>query len=164
MTNHDSPAYIHWLLLLLAACDAELEATDDLGEPLGGACEAEIRIGLYASDACDGEPLMIQTMVVGEACNAWNHGERENSASRLQCWRDRVCLTQYVDSGTCAAEDARIVVDKQVTTSCKKDETPNIYTKILGGSEDCPEAPADFACPISAPGEGTPELAVACGE
>lgn len=144
--------------------DATATDTDDVTEtgPAADACAAEVAIGLFATDACEGEPLLTLRFPIDRPCVGWNHGERENSASRFQCWRDRLCYTQYVTSGTCDASEARNVVDKQSWTACTKDETPKIYTRILSGTEGCPEAPEGFECPISAPGEGTIEVAPAC--
>jgi hypothetical protein len=126
-----------------------------------GECEAEVQIGVYATDECAGEPLMVYSLAIAESCSAWDHGDRRNSATRFQCWRDRLCYTQYVSTGTCEA-GATLVTDKQAMTSCEKDPTPKIYTKILGGTEDCPEPPPGFECPSSPPGEGTPGVAAAC--
>jgi hypothetical protein len=137
--------------------------TDDTeAEPAGGACNAEVAIGLFATDACEGEPLLTITFPIDRPCSGWNHGERENSASRFQCYRDRLCYTQYVSSGTCDADEAKLVSDKESWTTCTKDPTPSIYTRILSGTEGCPEAPMGFACPLSGSGDGTTELAAAC--
>lgn len=163
------------VLVLLGACDGgnggdattmidETSTTSEETEGTGGgqagdACDAEVRIGLFPSDACEGEPLLTLTFPIDRPCSGWYHGDRPNSASRFQCYRDRLCYTQYVSSGTCDAEEARKVEDKESRTACTKDPTPKIYTRILGGTEGCPEAPAGFECPS---GAGTTELAAAC--
>lgn len=158
---------MHLLTLTLLACDGVEAPADDADGDAGaeagvGECAAEVRIGVYESDDCAGEPRMVQTLTISEACVAWSHGERENSATRFQCWRDRLCYTQYVASGTCDPDAAILFTDKEARTSCQKDPTPKIYTKILGGTEACPEPPPGFECPISAADAGTPGVAAAC--
>jgi hypothetical protein len=157
------------LTLALLACDAADPPAEDAGaehdEQHGAdACTAEVRIGVFASDACAGEPLLVQTLELAEPCSTWNHGERENSATRYQCWRDRLCFTQYVDSATCDPDAAVLVTDKEARTTCEKDPTPKIYTKILSGTEGCPEPPPGFTCPLSDHDGGTPGTAAACEE
>ena len=57
---------------------------------------------------------------------------------------------------------ARAVTEKESRTDrCTKEPNGALYSKILSGTEACPEAPAGFACPVSAGGSGTPGV-VAC--
>jgi hypothetical protein len=123
------------------------------------ACSAEVRLGLFASDTCDGEPVLVVTLPLDQPCVGWDRGVRYNSATRLQCYRDRLCYTQYVASPTCDAAEATLVEDKESRTTCTDDPTPNIWTRILSGTEDCPEAPEGFTCPVSGPDGGNTEVA-----
>jgi hypothetical protein len=134
------------------------------GGGAGDECNAVVRIGLFMTDACDGDPALIVTMPIDQPCVGWSHGNpsREDSATRFQCYRDRLCYTQYVGNQTCDAPSASIVTDKESRTTCMKDPTPNIYTRILSGTEGCPEPPAGFECPLSGPGGGTQGLEAAC--
>ena len=142
---------------LLGACGSGASPSPD---PEGGAaCSAEIRLGLFGNENCDGEPVLVVTLPLEQPCVGWDRGVRLNSATRFQCWRDRLCYTQYVSSGTCDATEAMRVEDKESWTTCTKDPTPSIWTRILSGTEDCPEAPAGFACPLSGEGTGNPEIA-----
>lgn len=142
---------------LLAACgsgDSAAPSTET-----GAACSSEVRIGLFGNDACDGDPVLVVTLPLDQPCVGWDRVVRQNSATRFRCWRDRLCYTQYVSSFTCDASEAQRIEDKESRTTCTKDPTPNIWTRILSGTDECPEAPADFACPISGEGPGNPEIA-----
>jgi len=142
---------------LLGACGSG--AAPSSSASAGAACSAEIRLGLFASDTCDGEPVLVVTLPLEQPCVGWDRVVRQNSATRFQRWRDRLCYTQYVASATCDATEAMRVEDKESLTTCTKDPTPNIWTRILSGTEECPEAPAGFACPLSGQGAGNTEIA-----
>lgn len=142
---------------LLGACGSG--AAPSSSADAGAACSAEIRLGLFASDTCDGEPVLVVTLPLEQPCVGWDRVVRQNSATRFQCYRDRLCYTQYVASPTCDAAEATLVEDKESRTTCTDDPTPNIWTRILSGTEDCPEAPDGFECPVSGPGGGNPEVA-----
>lgn len=150
------------LVMVLAACGSGVAPSSDANAGTGDACSAEIKLGLFASDACDGEPVLVVTLPLEQPCVGWDRGVRQNSATRFQCWRDRLCYTQYVASGTCDAAEATLVEDKESRTTCTDDPTPNIWTRILSGTEDCPEAPAGFECPVSGPGGGGNAEIAAC--
>jgi hypothetical protein len=141
----------------LGACGSG--AAPSSGAGADAACSAEIRLGLFASDTCDGEPVLIVTLPLEQPCVGWDRGVRQNSATRFQCYRDRLCYTQYVASPTCDAAEATLVEDKESRTTCTKDPTPRIWTRILSGTEGCPEAPEGFACPVSEPGAANTEVA-----
>lgn len=145
------------LAALLGACGSSGDPSPSSGA--GAACSTEIRIGLFSNDTCDGEPVLVVDLPLEQPCVGWDRQVRQNSATRFQCWRDRLCYTQYVSSFTCDASEAMRVEDKESWTHCTKDPTPNIWTRILSGTEQCPEAPADFACPISGEGTGNTEVA-----
>jgi hypothetical protein len=142
---------------VLGSCGSGADPSSSEGA--GAACSAEIRLGLFASDTCDAEPVLIVTLALDQPCVGWDRGVRQNSATRFQCYRDRLCYTQYVASPTCDATEATRVEDKESWTTCTKDPTPNIWTRILSGTEGCPEAPEGFACPLSGSGTGNTEVA-----
>ncbi len=145
------------LAAMLGACGSGGAPSSSTGDAT--ACSTEIQLGLFANDACDGEPVLVVTLPLEQPCVGWDRGVRLNSATRFQCYRDRLCYTQYVSSGTCDASEAMRVEDKESRTTCTDDPTPNIWTKILSGTEGCPEAPQGFACPISGEGTGNTEIA-----
>lgn len=129
------------------------------------ACSAVVVVGLYGDDQCAaGTEVLTVTFPIAEACVGWSRISGSdtvyNSASRFQCFRDRLCYTQYVHSCACSADAAQRVEDKDSRTTCAKDPTPGIWTRILSGTENCPDVPAGFACPT---GEGNPEIKAACG-
>ena len=129
----------------------------------GDACTAHVVVDLYADDQCTEPAVFSYTLDLGEACSGWSRQvsgtTRTDSASRFQCYRDRVCYTQYVDRETWDATASMMITDKESRTACLKDHTPGIWTKIRSGTEGCPEAPAGFDCPS---GQGTTGLAAAC--
>lgn len=96
------------------------------------------------------------TYDLSQTCFGWRRqagsSTRDNSATHFQCYRDRVCYTQHTQVLTCSSGPT----DKQVsTTACTKDDAGEVWLKLLGGTESCPEAPADSACPLSGPSQGT---------
>lgn len=149
----------------VACSDGAMEATyqeGDVGGAVGGSeCTAIILIGLFADDACTNQVFSYK-LDTGQSCSGWTRetgtGSRDNSGTRFQCFKDRLCYTQYVDSYSCDASAAH-AEDKEVRTECLKDPTPGIWAKALGGTENCPDAPMGFACPT---GGATPGLAAAC--
>jgi len=168
-----------WLfgLALVGACSSS-SSSEDCVLPTGStsatpsdgadpACSAVIVVGLYKDDQCTpGTEVLKVTLDVAEPCSGWFHGAASDptydSGSRFQCYRDRLCYTQYVATCACSSESASLITDKQARTTCMKDDTPNIWTRILSGTDSCPEAPAGFECPSSDPGQGNSQLGAAC--
>lgn len=135
--------------------------------PSDPSCSAVIVLGLYSDDQCTpGTEVLTVTLHTSESCAAWGRSTgtdtKYNSASRFQCFRDRLCYTQYVDTCACSADVAQRVEDKESFTTCQKDPTPDIWTRILSGTESCPEAPSGFQCPITESGMGNTQLLAAC--
>jgi hypothetical protein len=132
----------------------------------GDECTAKIVVDLYGDDQCTEPARFSYTLDLAKSCSGWSRQKgtttMTDSASRFQCYRDRVCYTQYVATETCDAQASKLITDKESRTSCMKDDTPNIWTKIRSGTETCPEAGAGFECPTSNPGEGTRDLAATC--
>lgn len=157
LTRHAARVALCVLLTLLGACGSGGGSSSSPNA--AAACSSEIQLGLYGNEACDGEPVLVVTLPLEQPCVGWDRVVRQNSATRFQCYRDRLCYTQYVSSGTCDAGEATRVEDKESRTTCTDDPTPNIWTKILSGTESCPEAPAGFECPISGAGMGNTEVA-----
>jgi hypothetical protein len=93
---------------------------------------------------------------LAQDCYGWSRdssrGVVDNSASRFQCYRDRLCYTQTPNSRTCGGRPE----DKQSRTDrCTLEPQGGLWTKIIGGNENCPVAPAGFECPLSASTGGT---------
>ena len=115
-------------------------------------------VGFYPSDQCTpGTEVMKLSYDLSQTCFGWRRqagsGTRDNSATHFQCYRDRVCYTQHTRELTCNTQPT----NKEFRTdACIKDDAGEVWLKLLGGTESCPQAPADFACPRSNPGEGTP--------
>ena len=134
------------------------------GGSAGDECTAKVEIALYKNDQCTDPPVVIYTLDTAQSCAGWTRetdtGEmRSNSATRFQCYQDRLCYTQYVESFTCDSGEAAMTEDKEARTNCAADPTPGIWAKILSGTEKCPAAPAGFECPM---GAGTAGLKAAC--
>ena len=150
---------------LTAACGGDGATPQDPAPISQDACSGKVKIGLYGDDRCTpGSEVLTMEMDIARECFTWSRstgtGTRDNSATRFQCYRDRLCYTQYVSSATCGG--SRGGTDKESRDTCMKDDTPNIWTRILGGTEDCPAAPAGFSCPVSEPTQGTPGTHAAC--
>jgi len=149
------------MLLLLLACTGTTADT----ATLTGTCTAQVLIGFYDDDTCTpGTEVNELTFDLSQACHAWSRstgagGTRDNSVTRLQCYADRVCYTQHVETAAC---DSTSPTDKETRTdACLQEPTgEDLWSLILSGTEDCPVAPDDFACPVSGTGEGTGGLAV----
>ncbi len=150
------------------ACSGEASseatyAAGDVGGAVGGdACTAVVLVGLFSDDKCENQ-VFSHKLDIAKPCSGWTRdtgsGTRDNSATRFQCFKDRLCYTQYVETYTCDAESAAMMEDKEVRTTCIKDATPDIWIKLLGGTENCPELPSGFQCPS---GGATSGLAEAC--
>jgi hypothetical protein len=154
--------------LTAIACGSEgaSEATyaaGDVGGAVGGdACTAVVLIGLFDDDKCENQ-VFSHKLDIAKPCSGWTRetglSTRDNSGTRFQCFKDRLCYTQYVDNYTCDTQAAAKMEDKEARTTCIKDTTPDIWIKLLGGTENCPDTPSGFQCPA---GGGTSGLAAAC--
>lgn len=126
-------------------------------------CTAQVEIGFFSDPECTqlvtgASPTRVYDTT--QSCFSWegNSAAGENSATRFQCFRDRVCYTQHpatlsCDNPTPTNKEAR--TDECVLDTQTPDGSRAIYAKIIGGTEGCPEAPADFECPLSEPQQGT---------
>lgn len=134
----------------------------DVGGAVGGTqCTAVVEVGLYSDDKCN-ELVLSYKLDIAKPCSGWTRelgsSTKDNSATRFQCYKDRLCYTQYVDTYTCGDGSAK-VEDKEARLDCIKDPTPDIWVKLLGGTDDCPDAPAGFQCPANG---STPGVVAAC--
>lgn len=127
-------------------------------------CGAQVLIAFYDDAECQNQRGM-RVYDTGLDCFSWTAAgskAKENSATRFQCYADRLCYTQHPNSHTC--EDGGFGrTDKQaMLNTCLKEPEGVLYSKLIGGTEACPPAPEGFECPLSAPREGTDGIA-ACG-
>lgn len=133
-------------------------ASADSGAVAGASCGAGVVIAFYTDSRCEpGTEVGRRRYDTGQPCFSWtaagSHAQ-QNSATRFQCYRDRLCYTQH--PGTLACGGGGLATDKESRTDqCLKEPAGILYSKILSGTESCPEAPAGFECPRSAPGAGT---------
>jgi hypothetical protein len=151
---------------------AEADASTDAA-PMGAPeCVGTVVLGRYrTADCTPGEEVGTVTIHLARPCDAWTRssmrGTKTDSFTRLQCYRDRVCFTVHPDSATCApgASDADVELRAGV---CQRDKPLpdgtllDNFTKVISGLDDCPEAPAGFACPMSDGGDGTQGVQAAC--
>jgi hypothetical protein len=146
-------------LLLLAACGSSAEPSNSST----GTCTAKVVIAFYSDAGCTAQVGM-RTYNTSLDCFSWTaQGSRaqENSATRFQCYRDRLCYTQHANSLTCGDGGAGRT-DKQAKLGvCLKEPEGTLYSKLLSGTDGCPAAPAGFECPTSASMQGTDGI-VAC--
>jgi len=128
------------------------------GAPTAGSfCSAQVTIGFYADDRClPGTEVGTRRYDTRQTCFSWTavgSNAQENSATRFQCYRDRLCYTQHPNSLSCGGSG--LATDKESRTDvCLKEPAGVLYSRILGGTDACPVAPAGFQCPASAPGLG----------
>jgi hypothetical protein len=153
------------LAVACSACTgpADDATADDTGDVDAGAlaestCTARVVIAFYSDAACT-QQVGQRAYDTAEACFDWvaqGSNAQENSASRFQCYRDRLCYTQFPNSLTCG-DGGHASTDKQAKVGeCLKEPSGSLYSRIVSGTEACPEAPAGFECPTSAAGEGNP--------
>jgi hypothetical protein len=110
-----------------------------------------ITVGFYGNDACEaGTELLTLTYDISQTCFGWTRstgvGTIDNSATNFQCYRERVCYTQHPGNFTCTAGGP---ADKEFRTDACTPDTGGLWVRILSGTENCPEAPPDFACSIT---------------
>ncbi|HVV82385.1 MAG TPA: hypothetical protein VHE35_04870 [Kofleriaceae bacterium] len=149
----------------LAAC------VDDAGDqPIdqvdGGAlpestCTAQVLIALYDDAACTHQvgQRVYDTSQTCFAFTAHDSPGGANSATRFQCYRDRLCYTQFYNSDSCSDGGHGSTDEQARLGECVKEAAGTRYAKLISGTEQCPEAPAGFECPASAAGEGATEPA-----
>lgn len=151
--------------------DSETSENESNSSTPTGTCNAQVVIEFYTDSDCTtkvsaAEPT--RTYDTTQSCFSWtgNSAAGENSATNFQCFRDRLCYTQHPASLAC--DISRPTNKEAKTDECVLDTSnPNggaIYAKIVSGTENCPEAPAGFECPVSASGEGTTGIAACTTE
>ena len=134
----------------------------------GDGAGARVTVGFYETSACEaGEEVATLTYDTSVACYGWTRntsggGTRDNSVTRMACYRDRVCFTQHVETLSC---DKSTATDKESRTdACLREPTgQDLWSKILSGTEECPAAPSGFECPVSGTQEGSNERGFMCG-
>jgi hypothetical protein len=150
---------------LAAACGGSATGSPDSGSPDAGTagCGAQVLIEFF-SDADCLTKVGSRRYDTSLTCFSWTaqgSNAQQNSATRFQCYRDRLCYTQHPTSLTCEG-GSKGQTDKQARTdACLKEPDGVLYSKIAGGTEACPAAPSGFECPSSAAQSGTAGI-VAC--
>jgi hypothetical protein len=110
-----------------------------------------ITIGFYDNKECKKTPKAIRKIYLQD-CFFWqrkthNNSYRDNSINNLQCFKDRLCYTQYPESNNCKIAKNGIFAHKQFSTTCTKEAQGTAWAKIISGSEFCQPTPKDFQCP-----------------
>jgi hypothetical protein len=126
-------------------------------------CGAKVTIAFYPDASCTpGTETGQRVYDTGQTCFSWTaagSNAGDNSATRFQCYKDRICYTQHPNSLTCEQATPG-PTDKQAKTSeCLKEPSGTLYSKVLAGTDNCPAAPQGFECPESAAGMGTAAIA-----
>jgi hypothetical protein len=127
------------------------------------ACTARVVIAFYSDANCTAQVGM-RSYDTAQPCFSWTaagSNAQENSASHFQCYRDRLCYTQFPNSLTCGDGGIGSTDKEAKVGACIKEPAGSLYSKVLSGTEACPEAPAGFECPLSAAGAGSTGV-VAC--
>ena len=148
---------------VLFACGGDTRATsptaataaDPPAASTAGTGGPQVVIAFYDDAACTRE-VGRRRYDTSLACFSWvavGSNAQENSATRFQCFSDRVCYTQHPDSLTC---DGGLATDKESRTGlCLKEPAGRLYSMLVSGTESCPAPPLGFECPTSPPGAGT---------
>lgn len=134
------------------------EGVDETGAA-GDGCGAKVLIAFYSAADCNaGSQKGQRAYDTAMDCFSWSangSNATENSATRFQCYSDRLCYTQHPNSLTCA-DGGFGATDKQARNGeCLKEPDGMLYSRIVGGNEGCPAAPPGFECPTSAAKMGT---------
>lgn len=128
-------------------------------------CGAKVLIAFFTDENCT-EQAGQRVYDTGQTCFGWESSGSHagsNSATRFQCYRDRLCYTQHPETLTCEG-GSKGQTDKEARLGeCLKEVAGSLYSKLISGTEACPEAPVGFACPASGAEDGTAGIA-ACGE
>ena len=146
-------------LLLPAACgtNSQPESTST------GTCTAKVLIAFFSDANCTTQVGM-RTYDTTKDCFSWTaqgSNAQENSATRFQCYRDRLCYTQHPNTLSCG-DGGFGRTDKQAKlNTCLKEPDDALYSNLLSGTNNCPNAPAGFECPASSSMQGTDGI-VAC--
>lgn len=162
--NHSVVSALLSLLAVSAACGTSGSngANNDAGASTG-TCTARVLIAFYSDAACTAQVGM-RTYDTSRDCFSWTamgSNASENSATRFQCYKDRLCYTQHPNSLTCT-DGGFGRTDKQAKlNTCLKEPDGSLYSKLLSGTDSCPTAPTGFECPASASKQGTDGI-VAC--
>jgi hypothetical protein len=120
-----------------------------------------VTIAFFSDAACTVQAGQ-RVYKAGEDCFSWTaqgSNAETNSASRFQCYRDRICYTQYPSTLTCTNPNPGPTDKEARVGECVKEPSGSLYSKVLSGTESCPDAPAGFSCPSSAAGAGNPTMA-----
>lgn len=152
MTNFIASSSRAFLLaVLLPACGSSTAPSTSTGT-----CTAKVQIAFFSDAGCTTQVGM-RFYDTSLDCFSWTaagSSAQENSATRFQCYRDRLCYTQHPDSLVCSGGRGR--TDKQAKLGvCLKEPDGALYSKLMGGTDGCPEAPTGFECPSSASMQGT---------
>lgn len=125
----------------------------------GDGCGAKVIVAFFSEADCDADSQKGQRAYdTAMDCFSWTamgSNAGENSATRFQCYDDRLCYTQHPNSMTCG-DGGFGATDKQAKNGeCLKEPDGMLYSRIVGGNEGCPAAPPGFECPSSAAKMGT---------
>jgi hypothetical protein len=169
MLHRASKTFLVLLAFQAAACsdDGEIETDAAAGDGGSGGATgdcggARVTIAFFSDSTCSAESQVGQRAYdTSLACFSWtaqgSHAE-ENSATRFQCYSDRLCYTQHADTLTCG--DGMAPTDKQAKNAeCVKEPAGSLYSRIVGGNEGCPPPPPGFECPESEAEMGTDGVA-----
>lgn len=123
-----------------------------------GACTAKVIIAFFTDASCSAANKVGQRAYdTSLDCFSWTaqgSNAQENSATRFQCYNDRICYTQHPNTLTCTGGMGP--TDKQAKNAeCIKEPAGTLYSKLLSGNEGCPAPPPGFECPESSASMGT---------
>jgi len=153
---------VPWLVLVACAPDDtgsdDTSGDDTAGEDTNaGTCTATVTIAFFSDEACT-DQVGMRVYDTSETCFSWTatgSNAQDNSATRFQCYDDRLCYTQHAGTLTCEGGSVGPTDKEAQNEVCIKESAGTLYSKLIGGNEDCPPAPEGFECPSSLAQEGT---------
>lgn len=149
-----------WLSVALSAACGSSSSPNNSST---GTCTAKVQIAFFSDAACTAQVGM-RVYDTSKDCFSWTaagSSAQENSATRFQCYRDRLCYTQHPNTLACG-DGGFGRTDKQAKLGvCLKEPDGALYSKLLGGTDACPMAPTGFECPSSTSMQGTDGI-IAC--
>jgi hypothetical protein len=150
--------FLFSLILPAAGCGSNSGSST-----MTGSCTAKVLIAFYSDANCTTQVGM-RTYDTKLDCFSWTaagSSAQENSATRFQCYKDRLCYTQHPNSLTCGDGGVGRTDKQAKLNTCLKEPEGSLYSKLLSGTDSCPTAPAGFECPTSSSMQGTDGI-VAC--
>lgn len=107
-------------------------------------------VGFYTDNQCTQQAASL-TVDISQKCFGWTRSAaqsktKDTSVTDIQCYTDRLCLTEHTNTLACDAQSPAPTSREYRTDQCVQ-QSAKVFVRIVSGTENCPVAPADFKCP-----------------